>query len=408
MDAIGRVAILSLHYPPEASGNAPYVGGLAEGLRARGARVSAITTHPHYPAKSFDGIRRPWTSREDQGGVSVKRLSHARARTSSNTNRLAAELSFGVRLVFARWNRPDAIVVVSPGLFPSAMALLRARLIHPRTRVVMWVQDIYTLGLSETGSGSAASAKIIRLIEAWSFRRADHLVVIHPRFAEYATTHLGMPTERIEVIRNWTHLTPQPQVDRETTRSKLGWRPDETVILHAGNMGVKQGLENVVAAARLADKRNLPLRFVLLGDGNQRARLEVEARGIDRIDFLDPLADDEFVPALHSADVLLINEQVGVAEMSVPSKLTSYFDTGLPVVACTASVGATADEMNASEGGLIVGAGNPEQLIEACLALREAPVTATTLGTNGKAYRSRVLDSRSALDRFGAAVAGTE
>ena len=37
------------------------------------------------------------------------------------------------------------------------------------------------------------------------------------------------------------------------------------IALHAGNMGVKQGLENVVEAARQADATRSPVRFVLLG-----------------------------------------------------------------------------------------------------------------------------------------------
>ena len=44
-----RVSILSLHYPPEESGNATYTGALAAGLSARAHRVTAHVGHPHYP-----------------------------------------------------------------------------------------------------------------------------------------------------------------------------------------------------------------------------------------------------------------------------------------------------------------------------------------------------------------------
>jgi hypothetical protein len=44
----------------------------------------------------------------------------------------------------------------------------------------------------------------------------------------------------------------------------MGWPPDETIVRHAGAMGTKQGLENVVDAAALADEQNRPIRFVLL------------------------------------------------------------------------------------------------------------------------------------------------
>ena len=81
-------------------------------------------------------------------------------------------------------------------------------------------------------------------------------------------------------------------------RAAHGWPSTDTVALHAGNMGVKQGLENVVEAARLADARGLPIRFVLLGDGNQREALLARAQGITRLQFLDALPEADFQATL--------------------------------------------------------------------------------------------------------------
>ena len=47
----------------------------------------------------------------------------------------------------------------------------------------------------------------------------------------------------------------------------MGWREDEFVALHSGNMGYKQALDNVVRAASLIARRRR-VRFVLLGDGS--------------------------------------------------------------------------------------------------------------------------------------------
>ena len=101
-------------------------------------------------------------------------------------------------------------------------------------------------------------------------------------------------------------------------------------------MGVKQGLENVVEAARLADSQlDNRVNFILMGDGNQRSALEIRAKGIRSLQFLDPVPDEQFQSMLADSDVLLVNERPGVEEMSVPSKLTSYFSAGVPVLAAT-------------------------------------------------------------------------
>ena len=178
-------------------------------------------------------------------------------------------------------------------------------------------------------------------LEGALLSRADGIAVVHPRFAG-PLADLGVDPARITTIPNWSHIAA-PTGDRRAVRRELGWRDDELVALHAGNMGVKQGLENVVEAARTADAVGAPVRFVLLGTGNQRARLEELGAGIARLELRDPLPDDRFPDALAAADVLVVNEAPTVAEMSAPSKLTSYFAAGRPVV-CLLYTSDAADE----------------------------------------------------------------
>src|SRR5699024_8670264 len=154
-------------------------------------------------------------------------------------------------------------------------------------------------------------------------------------------------------------------------------------VLHAGNMGAKQGLENVVAAARLATDRDLPVRFVLLGDGHRRQDLQRAATGEPRVQFLDPVPDAEFAVTLAAADVLLVNELPGLTEMSVPSKLTSYFATGLPVLGAVDPGSTTAEELVAAGAAPTVPAGDPAALVTAVERLRDDPELCRRLGAAG-------------------------
>jgi glycosyltransferase involved in cell wall biosynthesis len=205
--------------------------------------------------------------------------------------------------------------------------------------------------------------------------------------------------DRVTVIRNWTHLAPAPSIDRDATRRALGWG-EETVVLHAGNMGVKQGLDNVLDAAQLAVDRNESVRFVLLGNGSERDRLKHDGKGIAALQFIDPLPDSEFAASLAAADVLLVNEKPGVSEMAVPSKLTSYFSTGRPVLAATDVRGITADEVRAAGAGVVVPAGDPGELLNAAVALGSDPPRSDALGASGRRYRETVLDETYAIDQF--------
>lgn len=388
-----RVAIIGLNYPPEPTGVAPYTGSAAEALAARGHGVRVITGFPHYPqwrvAPGYTGL----TMRHWFGSVHVTRLRHPVPPRAGMAHRIGMELVFGLRAVLSRWHRPDAVLAVSPALLATLLVVVRARL--TRTPIVVWVQDIYTLGAAETGR-PAHLARFLRRVEGYTFRSATRVLVIHPRFRRYLSQSLGVSESRIDVVRNWTHVNPAP-ARSERTRRRWGWREAETVVLHAGNMGAKQGLESVVTASRLAAERGLALRFVLLGDGNRRR--ELEASGPNPcLQFLDPLPDGEFAETLASADLLLVNELPGMTEMSVPSKLTTYFATGLPVLGAVDASSVTADEIDLSGGGLRVSAGDPEALLDGALRLAADPGLRAALGAAGLRYRQDWLSADRSIE----------
>jgi hypothetical protein len=169
-------------------------------------------------------------------------------------------------------------------------------------------------------------------------------------------------------------------------------------------MGAKQGLEHVVDAA-LGDQSEHPLRFVLMGDGNQREALERRAAGCPRIDIIDGLPDSQFMDALAAADVLLLHERPGVVEMSVPSKLTSYFAAGRPVLAATSPRSAAAHEIISAGAGTIVDSGDPAVLVAGVRSLMSHP-NLEGMGPRGQVYAGERLSEDVALDAYRAWVGG--
>ncbi len=395
-----QAMIAGLHYLPERTGNAPYTTGLATGLAERGRQAFVLTGFPHYPEWKRHAGYRGWKMTERLQGVLVTRLNHFVPSNPRGFARLWMEVSFGLRVATARWGSPDAVVLVSPALLSTGLALLRARLLREKSPVVIWVQDLYSLGMTETGTSGSSGAKVMAWIESRILRSADGVVVIHDRFRKYVTEQLGVEPARVKVIRNWTHLKPFHLEDREASRASFGWAPDDVVVLHAGNMGAKQGIDNVVEAARLADCDASAVRFVLVGDGNQRARLQEHARGIERIEFVDSLPGTRFQEALAAADVLLVNELPGVKEMSVPSKLTSYFSSGVPVLAATDEGSVTAEEIATAQAGLRVNAGDPAALVRGAEALAADKEQGGRFAENGRRFMETTLSEEHAIATY--------
>ncbi|KMO84418.1 D-inositol-3-phosphate glycosyltransferase [Mycolicibacterium chubuense] len=278
------------------------------------------------------------------------------------------------------------------------MATLRLRLTRSRSKLIVWVQDIYTLGLSETGEGSGLVGRLTRWVEAWTLRAADSVVVIHSRFADYVVDEFGVEPKHVTVIRNWSHLPTMETVDAADARKALGWPADVTLAVHTGNMGVKQGLENVVDAARLADERHASVHFILVGDGGERKKLQNYAEGVSRLTFQAPLSNSAYHLALSAADVFLVNEKPGVSAMAVPSKLTSYFHAGRPIVAATDPNGIAASEITESRSGVVVPAGDPSALLNAVLEMDSTAGRTVLYGRNGQEYRNKVLGEGVAIN----------
>lgn len=361
--------------------------------------MRVVTGYPHYPHWHLSAGYRGWKREEVLNGVSLQRVRHYIPQKVTNLRRMHMELSFGFRTLLSDWGKPDVVLVVSPALFAAALGVVKSLFLKRQpVPVGVWVQDLYSKGLSETGQNPIVT-NLIKRLEGWVLRSATGVAVIHERFKDYLVAELGVPAGNVTVIRNWTHVEPAV-IDRARMRRQMGWKSDELIVLHAGNMGAKQALENVIDAASLAQERNLKIRFVLLGDGNQRSSLARRAEGVETVHMVMTLDEDDFLQALGSADILLVNEMVGLREMAVPSKLTTYFLTGLPVLAATDANSTTAAEISRAKAGVRVEPGLPEKLIEGVLALAADPDLAQILGSSGRLYAEKELSKDSAIIHF--------
>ncbi|OBB73350.1 glycosyltransferase family 4 protein [Mycobacterium sp. 852014-52144_SCH5372336] len=400
MDNPISVNFVGLNYFPEPFGIAPYATGLCRALAERGHRVNVITGMPHYPEWRIQPpYRRKWAMTETVDGMPVRRVRHSVPKSVSNSRRLLMETTFGLRAACSGWGTPDVVICTSPALVATAAVCMRNRASARRPAIGVWVQDLYSVGLNETQKSSFAAEAASRL-ESWVLRTADGVIVPHDRFRVQLVEKLGVEPAKVETIRNWTHVRSTDGDDGPAERARFGWSDNEIVVLHAGSMGVKQGLENVVRAAQIAAERNLNLRFVLAGDGNQRHVLEEMSLQTTHLDIRDPFPDSDFRAALRSADVLLLNERPGVAEMSIPSKLTSYFQSGTPVLAATSPLSNAAGEIKNARAGIVIDSGEPALLVDAAVALGSDAPLRRRLGDNGIRYAAEELREDAALNRF--------
>ena len=398
-----RLLLVSTNYAPEHSGIGPYSAQIAEHLAAAGDEVHVLAGMPHYPAWRVDPeYRGAWRRTEARAGVTVHRRRHTVPARQTALRRALYEASFlGHAAATAPRGRFDLVLSQMPGLAGGVVGARTAR--RAGVPHVVVVQDLMGAAAAQSGiAGGGRAAGLASGVEGRVLRSAALVGVVHETFRARVEA-MGVPAERIRVVPNWSHVAA-PSADRAETRARLGWREDEAVLLHSGNMGLKQGLEVLVEAARLAE-RDSPervVRVVLLGDGNQRAALEAAGRGIGRLEFLAPVADAEFPDVLAAADALAVTQRASVLDMSIPSKLTSYFAAGRPVLASVAEAGGTAQEVLRSGAGVLVAPEDPAALLAAFRTLVADPDRATELGAAGPGYVRAHLGREAGLARIDA------
>lgn len=357
-----RVNIVGINYEPEPTGIAPYTTGLAKALAARGHVVRVFCGVPHYPTWTVPAdLRFRLRNRQLFDGVTVTRLRHFVPRRQSALSRGWYELTFAAQVAQATAREcADITVAVSPTLLSSLVAM---KLPHSRSgRKLLWVQDLVSAAAQQSGiRGGSSVTSAVRLAERASLLAADSVIFIDERMANALAPGASLHGT-VSVIPNWTHIA-SPSEARDSVRARYGWKPDELVVVHAGNMGLKQGLEHVVDAARISASSHR-IKWIFAGDGSQKDQLQKLAADLSSVCFIGIVPGSEFPNILAAADVLLVHQAPEVREMSLPSKLTSYQFTGTPI-ACAATVGSPTQAAAAMISNCItVAPGNPSALVD--------------------------------------------
>ena len=403
------LTVVGIYYAPDTTGIAPYTADLCRTLAAAGASVHALVGVPHYPQwKVATGYRRRLVSRSTEDGVTVTRVRHFVPRRHDALRRGLYELTFFAGTAVVPAGRPQAVIGVTPALAGAATARLLAA--RARAPLGLIVQDLVGAGATQSGiPGGGLLATRIGELEAAILRSADRVGIISGAFAG-PLAEMGVRPDRVRPMPNYSRLTGT-DATRAEARRQLGWPADRRIALHTGNMGLKQGLSNVVDAARLARRGGRDdLLFLLLGDGSDRPAVERAATGLPNVRFLDPVPDERYPLALAAADVLLLNERASVVDMCLPSKLTSYLASGRPVVAATGAGGGAAQLVLDAGAGVVVPPERPAQMLSSLLHVLDHPGRADALGASGRRYAQDRLSRDSATERiveFAATLAAT-
>jgi glycosyltransferase involved in cell wall biosynthesis len=171
---------------------------------------------------------------------------------------------------------------------------------------------------------------------------------------------IGVPADRIEVLRNGVDLQLFQPIDREVERRKFGLA--RATLLSIGHLVPRKSHDLVIQALRRLPEMDL----IIIGSGPERAALGALAweSGVgDRVSFVDALTQWELRKYYNAADALVLaSSREGLANVLLESMAC-----GTPVVA--SNVGGTAEVIAAPEAGVLMAERTPEALADAVRGL---------------------------------------
>jgi len=377
---------LGINYWPDETGIAPFATGRCEYLAACGHEVIACTGPPYYPQwRVPDAYRRRLFSHEQRNGVTILRSWIYVPRRLTSLKRVLHEASFICSsFIRALGNaRPDLIFATSPplGLTASAIALSRIW----RVPYVLHVTDLQPDAAVDLGMlPQGRLIKALYRLEAAGYRNAA-LVSTLTEAMRRRIIAKGVPADKVVLFSDW--VDPQlfsiaaPETSRHAT-------PDAPfIVAHFGNMGVKQGLDVIIEAARLS--RDDPgIVYLLVGDGAARPTLEAKVCELQlpNLRFWPLQPHDRFLELLAQSDVCLVTQQRTVSDIVFPSKVITLLAAARPVVASVGTGSEVARVIAESGAGITVAPEDPRALADAVMRVRADPALSARMGLAGRSY----------------------
>ncbi|MDZ7266543.1 MAG: glycosyltransferase family 4 protein [candidate division KSB1 bacterium] len=324
------VTLVSEQYAPDLSSTAQLFEELMVELQQQGVAVRVCTLTPGYHGYVRQG-KVPW--REVRHGVPVRRLPRLPFRRSNRVGEALNWLWGTVALALLAWRTPrEAPLLISTNppmahVVGAVLKLLRGQ------RFIALFYDLHpelscAVGLLREGS---LIDRLWRGINRWALRHTDVAVaigaymerVIKGRYPAVATT----------IIHNWC----DPRVVRCLPKqASLFAREhgllDKFVVLFSGNMGWRQRLEILIEVAALLT--DLPIRFVFIGDGVKKAKLQemARARGLHNVLFFPYQPRHLMEHSLAAADLTVVSHEREAIGFGVPSKIYTYMAAGRAIL----------------------------------------------------------------------------
>lgn len=396
-----NIILLATHYGRAGDAGSMRTTAMARRLAEEGYVVKVIV-----PATSGRLMVDSGSRVEFDGKVEITYIRSLSDFRSSLLRRITFEIDFSFRLLSAlRGLQPNFLVGAYPPAFSPFVGLFFS--LFKRTVFILEVRDLMAGALQANGYvRSRFLLWLARLYENILLRSATFVAIaspgmispiqrVHPR-VQLIRAYNGVENTTIEF--NCIRLTDQQSGIFSKLLSHINFKPSDKIVIYAGALTQSYDLETIILGYWEAAVDNKKL--VILGEGEKRRVYEDRVRSLK-------------IPNVYFAD--FVDRQVALAMLErccvgvhafngsqhwgyvLGNKIFDYMAVGLPVL--FSGVGATADLVESSGGGLVSEPGNHSDFSRK-LEILMTKMDLTKVGFSGKSYVFKHWTRQNQLDLF--------
>jgi putative colanic acid biosynthesis glycosyltransferase WcaI len=361
-----HILLLNEYYPPDTSATAKVAAQVAETL-AQAHQVTVVAGRPSYDPDEYYAFS--FLRRETRNRVMVERVGSTAYPRHQMRRRVCNYLSYlALAVPRALFIRPDVIFAMTdPPVAGIAGAVIGRLLDRP---FVYNIRDLYP--------DMAIGGDIVRQnswVALWermhrhALGQAARVIVLGDDMRNRILSK-GVAPGRVVVIRDGASIPASmpEQSDPIVQEIRCGF---PFVVLHAGNLGFYGAWGTLLKAAEILRNENAGLVFI--GDGANRAQLQVSVNGSSNVRFLPFRPVEHVSHVMMAGDLHIVTIRRGLEGVVVPSKLYSILAAGRPVLAVAAPESDAARIVQESGSGIAVDPDDPVAVASAIRELRNDP-----------------------------------
>lgn len=377
-----NILYISTVFPNETESSTIYTD-LAEELVKRGHNVTAVAAE--------EKKKKLKTRIVSQRGCTVLRVRCGNMYDVPKLNKGLSilTLSYYMKKAMRKYLREqnfDLILFEAPPVTLSGVVKKAKNLF--RASAFLMMKDIFPQNAVDLGmmKKNGIIYKYFKYKEKQLYKIADNIGCMSEGNRQYIHKYSNIDLDKLSIFPNTKRIKSFELINKNNLiREKYGIPMNSVVFVFGGNMGKPQGMTFLTEAIVKSSCVNNAF-FVLVGRGTEKDYVEKKLKNSKNVLICENLPRDEYEQLILSCDVGIVSLDSRFTIPNYPSRILSYMEYGMPVLAATDLNTDFKNLIELSECGYWCPSDDVDAFVNHVRKLTENKPLRDSMGKNGRKY----------------------